>query len=191
MSDYDAIDYVPIIGDIYKYAKMGYKIGSWLGNLGDDYNDRIISNIACCLNKTTNSVSLYEINEHLEEAVNYMHELNGDNCKKYQLAFLLFLGARLFHILAIYECIIYSDDLDNLKKVKKTFSEAKKYCNKVRSVEKTFFTQNRSLIDEARGALDSKKEEIESSRKQWRKQYRCLYKRTYPIRWYLIMWIFV
>lgn len=191
MSDYDAIDYVPIIGDIYKYAKMGYKIGSWLGNLGDDYNDRIISNIAYCLNKTTNSVSLYEINEHLEEAVNYMHEFNGDNCKKYQLAFLLFLGARLFHILAIYECIIYSDDLDNLKKVKKTFSEAKKYCNKVRSVEKTFFTQNRSLIDEARGASDSKKEEIESSRKQWRKQYRCLYKRTYPIRWYLIMWIFV
>ena len=32
MSDYDAIDYVPIIGDIYRYAKIGYKIGSWLGN---------------------------------------------------------------------------------------------------------------------------------------------------------------
>ena len=25
MSDYDAIDYVPIIGDIYRYAKIGYK----------------------------------------------------------------------------------------------------------------------------------------------------------------------
>ena len=169
---------------------MGYKIGSWLSNLGDDYNDRIISNIADCLNETTNSNSLYEINDHLEEAVNYLHEFNANNCKKYQLALLLFLCARLYHIIGIYECIIYSDDLENLKKVRKTFSEAKKYCNKVGSIEKTIFTQNRSLIDEIRDASGIKKKEIKNSRKQWRKQYRSLYKSTYPIKWYLIMWIF-
>lgn len=190
MSDYDAIDYVPIIGDIYRYAKIGYKIGGWLGNLGNDYNDRIISNIADCLNKTTQSTTLHEINEHLEEAISYVHEFNGDNCKKYQLALMLFLGARLFHIIAIYECIIHSDDLDNLKKAKKTFSEAKEFCNKVWTIDKTLFTQNRSLIDEIREASNNKKEEIRSSKKQWRKQYRCLYKKTHPIKWYFIMWIF-
>ena len=40
MSDYEVLDYIPLIGDIYRYGKLGYKIGSWIANNEDDYNDR-------------------------------------------------------------------------------------------------------------------------------------------------------
>ena len=48
MDNYSVLDYVPVIGDVYRYGKIGWKIGSWLANEDDSYNNRIQSNMIDC-----------------------------------------------------------------------------------------------------------------------------------------------
>lgn len=190
MNEYEIIDYIPVVGDIYRYGKLGYKIGSWLGNNSDDFNNRIILNMVDYIDKAANSNTAMEAFKNLVEASNIIDEFDFSNSKKYQLAMLYYLAARLYHVLAICQCIIYSEDLKQLKKVGKYFSEAKASCNKVWNVEKTIFTSKRELINQIRNAATEKKQEIAESKENWRKQYRRLYKKEKPVKWYLGMWIF-
>lgn len=189
-NDYGVLDYIPVIGDIYRYGKLGYKIGSWLANNVDDYNNRVICEMVEIINQAANSNNALEALAYLHKAIEKLHEFDSDNCKKYQIALLYYLGARIYHVLALCECIIHRDELKELKQVSSTFSGAKKFCRKVWSVDKTLLTKNRSMIDQIRSAADEKKKEISDSRKKWRKQYRHLYKITYPVRWYMGMWMF-
>lgn len=190
MSDYGVLDYIPVIGDIYRYGKLGYKIGSWIANNEDDYNNRILGKMVENINQAANSSDVDNVLVYINKAIENIHEFDKDNCKKYQVTLLYYLGARIFHVLALCECIIHSDEIKKLRKVSSTFSEAKKFCKKVWSVDKTLFTTNQSMIDQIRTAADEKKKEINGSKKMWRKQYRRLYKETYPVKWYLGMWIF-
>ncbi len=190
MSDYGVLDYIPVIGDIYRYGKLGWNIGSWLANDGDSYNNRVLSSMVDSINQAANSDDAIEALGHVNDAIELIHQIDTDSCKKYQVAIFFYLGARIFHILALCECIIHSDNLKELKSVGKTFSEAKRFCNKVWEVDKTIFTSNRSMIDQIRTSANEKKEEISESRKKWRKQYRHLYKQEKPVKWYLGMWIF-
>lgn len=190
MSDYDLLDYIPVIGDLYRYGKLGYNIGAWLANDSDSYNNRLLSNMTDSINAAANSDDAMTALGHVSEAVDYIHQFDTNNCKKYQLAMLYFLGARIFHLHALCACMIYSGDLKELKNVGHTFSDASNYCSKVWSVDKTIFTSNRSLIDQIRAASDEKKKEISESRSKWRMQYRHLYKQKHPVKWYLGMWMF-
>lgn len=193
MSDdnYGVLDYIPVIGDIYRYGKLGYKIGSWLAKYSDDdHNNRIICEMVEIINQAANSDDAFNAIGYLHTATEKLQEFDTDNCKKYQLALLYYLGARIYHVLALCECIIHRNELKELKQVSSTFSGAKKFCKKVWSVDKTLFTDNRSMIDQIRIASDEKKKEINESKRMWRKQYRHLYKITHPVRWYLGMWIF-
>ena len=190
MSDYEVLDYIPVIGDIYRYGKLGYNIGSWIANNEDDYNNRILGEIVENINQAANSNNAMEALDNINNAIEKIHEFDTDNCKKYQVALFYYLGARIYHVLALCECIIHSDELKELKQVSSTFSGAKKFCKKVWSVDKTLLTKNRSLIDQIRSAADKKKKEINESKRRWKKQYRHLYKVTYPVRWYMGMWMF-
>lgn len=191
MNDYDVVDYIPVIGDIYRYGKLGYKIGSWIAKDEDSYNNRILSQMVDCINYIGTSDEIFEIYNKSIEAANLFHNFDFDKCKKYQATFALYLVARIFHVWGLCECIMYSHNLKELQKVKKNFIEARNYCSKVREIEKTIFTSKRELIDEVRVMADEKKTEIKESLSMWRKQYRTLYKTTHPIRWYLGMWIFI
>ena len=190
MSDYAVMEYVPVLGDIYRYGKLGYKIGSWFSNDSDDYNNRILCNISDYINQATAAESISEVYDCLTQAADCIHDFDGNKSKKYQLALLCFLGARLFHMYALSECILCCNDLKALKKVSKNFTEAKGYCNKVWNIDKTLFTSKRDFIDQIRNATDDKKKEIKESKSKYRKQYRALYKKEKPVKWYLGMWIF-
>ena len=189
MSDYDVLDYIPLVGDIYRYGKLGYNIGSWLANDGDSYNNSVLSNMVDYINQAANSGDVMEALENINEAIEQIHRIDVESCKKYQLTLFFYLGARIYHLLAICECIIHADDLKKLKSIGNTFSDAKSFCNKVWSIDKTLFTSNRSMIDQIRVASNEKKEEISATRRRWRKQYRHLYKKEKPVKWYLGMWI--
>lgn len=184
------MDYIPVIGDVYRYGKLGYKIGSWIANDEDSYNNRILTNMLDCINRTVNYDDINDIYENTIEAANLFKELDLDNSKKYQNAFALYLAARIFHIWGLCECIIYSQDLKQLKQVKDNYVRAKSCCSKIWEIEKTLFTSKTSIIDQVREMADEKKKEINESYKNWRKQYRCLYKSVHPVKWYLGMWLF-
>lgn len=190
MDNYSVLDYVPVIGDVYRYGKIGWKIGSWLANEDDSYNNRIQSNMIDCINRAANSDSVLEALNSVVEALRLVEEMDISNAKKYQLALTFYLAARACHVYALCLCIIDSDNLKVLKKAGKAFSDAKGFCNKVWEVDKTLLTSKRELIDQVREAANSKKTEISESRSNWRKQYRALYKKENPWKWYLGMWIF-
>lgn len=190
MDNYSVLDYVPVIGDVYRYGKIGWKIGSWLANEDDSYNNRILSNMIDCINRAANSDSGVEALNSVVEALRLVEEMDISNAKKYQLALTFYLAARACHVYALCLCIIDSDNLKELKKAGKAFSDAKGFCNKVWEVDKTLLTSKRELIDQIREAANSKKTEISESRSNWRKQYRALYKKENPWKWYLCMWIF-
>lgn len=187
----EVLEYVPVIGDIYRYGKLGYKIGSWFANDETDYNDRVLSDMVKCINKAANSGDEIEALNYINAAVQIIKELDTGNCKKYQIALLYYLAARVFHIFALCECIIHKDNLKDLKQVSTTFSQAKGYCGEVWEIKKTLFTTNRELIDQIRQMAGEKHIEINESIEKYRKQYRFLYKKTHPIKWYLGMWMFV
>lgn len=190
MSDYNALDYVPVIGDIYRYAKLGYKIGSWIAGGDDSPNNQALSKMAYYLNKVADSQNALDAMNCVNNAMDAGMSLNPETAKKYQAAILLYLSARVYHLFALIECILHEDDLKELKKVSSDFSRAQDYCKQARGVEKTLLTENRSVIDEIRTMSKEKEKEIGESRRKWRKQYRCLYKKTHPYKWYLGMWIF-
>lgn len=190
MSDYEVLDYIPVIGDIYRYGKLGYNIGSWIANNGCDYNNRVLNEMLDNINQAANSDNAIEAIDYINEAVRKIQQFDTENCKKYQVSLFLYLAAKIFHVLAICECIIYKDDLKRLKQTSSTFLEAKKYCRKVWNVDKTLLTEKRSIIDQLRLMSDGEKAEITKSKRKYRKQYRHLYKETYPIKWYMGMWIF-
>lgn len=96
MNEYEIIDYIPVVGDIYRYGKLGYKIGSWLGNNSDDFNNRIILNMVDYIDKAANSNTAMEAFKNLVEASNIIDEFDFSNSKKYQLAMLYYLAARLY-----------------------------------------------------------------------------------------------
>ena len=95
MNDYDVVDYIPVIGDIYRYGKLGYKIGSWIAKDEDSYNNRILSQIVDCINYIGTSDEIIEIYNKSIEAANLFHNFDFDNCKKYQATFALYLVARI------------------------------------------------------------------------------------------------
>lgn len=191
MDETVVLEYIPVIGDIYRYAKLGYTVGSWVANADNDYNDRVLSDMIVSINNASDSSDEFEAINYINEAVEAIHSFKTDNCKKYQLALLLYLSARVFHILALCGCMINKYDLKGLKEVKSTFDQAHNFCTKVWNVDKTIFTANRSMIDEIRKMAAQKTHEIIDSKKQWRKQYRFLYKQIHPIKWYMGMWMFV
>lgn len=191
MDETVVLEYIPVIGDIYRYAKLGYKVGSWISNADNDYDDSVLNNMIESINKASNSSDEFEAINYINEAIETMRSFNTENCKKYQLALLLYLGARAFHIIALCDCMINKYNLKELKEVKFTFDIAHNLCCKVWNVDKTIFTINRSMIDEIRKMADEKMCEIRDSRKKWRKQYRFLYKTIHPVKWYMGMWMFV
>lgn len=188
MSDYSVIDYVPVIGDVYRYVKLGYNIGSWLANDGDAYNNSVLSDMVNYTNQAANSSNILEAYDYINKACDQINRINTDSCKKYQVALFFYLAARIEHIHALCQCYVYQDDLKELKSVGETFSQAKKYCNMVWKVEKTMFTSNRSTIDEIRKATTEKKKEIRESRRKWAKQLTELDKQLNPWK-YRLMWI--
>lgn len=143
------------------------------------------------INYVGTSDDIYKIYQKAIEGAILFQEIDHGNCKKYQAAFALYLAARILHIWGLCECIIYSDDLKELKKAKGHFIDAKKYCSKVREIEKTIFTSKRNLIDQIREMAIDKKAEVKESMAKWKKQYRLLYKRKHPVKWYLGMWLFI
>lgn len=189
MADYDTLDYIPVIGDIYRYGKLGWKIGSWLSNDSDNYNNGILSQMAGHINNAAHADNVIEAMDEIILAAQKVDDIDN-NCKKYQAAIAYYLAARAWHIIALCECITHANDLRELKKVGTSFATAKKGCNKVWTIDKTILTTNREIIDQVRQMADEKKKEISDSRKKWRKQYRCLYKSLHPAKWYLGMWLF-
>ena len=190
MSDYNALDYIPVIGDIYRYAKLGYKIGSWIASGDDGPNNQTLSRMAYYLNKVAESQNVLEAMNCVCTAIDTAKSFDMENVKKYQGALFFYLAARVEHVIALCKCNIYENDLDKLKEVSSTFTQAHKYCKQVWSIDKTWLTENRSVIDEIRTMSKEKEKEIGESRRKWRKQYRCLYKKIHPYKWYLGMWIF-
>lgn len=188
--DYGVLDYVPVIGDIYRYGKLGWKIGSWLGEAGSSYNLSILSEMKDKIELANNTSDILEFVDYITEAVSCVNRFDFDKAKKFQVAILCYLMARACHCNALCNCYVYSDNLDLLKKCETNFQEATDWCNRVWEIDKTLLTEKRSIIDEVRNSANSKKEEINQSRSKWRKQYRSLYKKIHPWKWYLGMWIF-
>lgn len=79
MDNYSVLDYVPVIGDVYRYGKIGWKIGSWLANEDDSYNNRIQSNMIDCINRAANSDSVLEALNSVVEALRLVEEMDISN----------------------------------------------------------------------------------------------------------------
>lgn len=188
--DYGVLDYVPVIGDIYRYGKLGWKIGSWLSDADSSYNLSILSETKEKIDQANNTSDIIEYYKCINEAVLCASRFDTKNAKKFQWAILCYLLARAYHCYALCSCYVYSNNLESLKQCEEQFQEAIKWCNNVWEIDKTLFTEKRSIIDEVRKNANSKKEEINQSISNWRKQYRTLYKKVHPWKWYLGMWIF-
>ena len=192
MADYgEVMEYIPLIGDIYRYGKLGFNIMSWLCDDDvDAHNYDVVRRIGDTINRALDSKYADDVVKIIDQGMEIVNEFDSDKAKKYQRAVLLYLVARMLHIHALAECIILQNDLEGLKQVSSTFALAKKACIEADRIPKTYFTAKRSLIDQIRTMCKEKRHEISASKSQWRKQYRCLYKKTYPVRWYLGMWLF-
>ena len=92
MSDYDVLDYIPVVGDIYRYGKLGYNIGSWLANDGDSYNNSVLSNMVDYINQAANSGDVMEALENINEAIEQIHRIDVESCKKYQVTLFFYLS---------------------------------------------------------------------------------------------------
>lgn len=187
----ELLEYVPLVGDIYRASRLGYKMGSWLGNDRANYNTSILMQMIDLINRAGDSSNVMDAYDYLTQFYESFNTFDSNNFKKYQAALVCFLFARATHITALCECVIDSDDLNELKKVRHRFNEAIHYCKEVWTIEKTLFTEKKDVIDKVRQISDDKKKEIKKSKKNWKKQYRRLYKKTHPWKWYLGMWIFV
>lgn len=190
MEEYSVLDYVPVIGDIYRYGKLGWKIGTWLGEQDSSYNHSVLSDMKDNIEKANNSSDVLVFQDYIIEAISCVQRFDFENAKKFHVAILCYLMARAYHCIALCNCYVYSDDLKSLKTCGKDFQNAIDFCEKVGEIDKTLFTEKRSIIDEVRNNANSKKEEISQSRSKWRKQYRALYKKQKPWKWRLGMWIF-
>lgn len=173
-------DYVPYIGDFYKYGKIAYKISSYL--LQNNEQDKVLSQLYYCVKEAWEADTLEESHNRLKEAGNIADAFDGE--KKYQLAMYGYLLAKALHLLAICQWA-ENEDKNNIKE---TFANAIEACTKVSEIEKTLLTSNRDLIDQIRELTASEKKAIKHTRKLWRKQLRAIDRIKNPWK-YRLMWI--
>lgn len=76
MADYDTLDYIPVIGDIYRYGKLGWKIGSWLSNDSDNYNNGILSQMAGHINNAANADNVIEAMDEITLAAQKVDDID-------------------------------------------------------------------------------------------------------------------
>lgn len=66
------LEYIPVIGDIYRYGKLGYKIGGWLSN--NSATDELLSRMASVIQSACNADNIYESYQHLSDFSDLMDQ---------------------------------------------------------------------------------------------------------------------
>lgn len=175
------LEYIPVIGDIYRYGKLGYKIGGWLSN--NSATDELLSRMASVIQSACNAGTIYESYQYLSDFNNLIDQYDGG--LKYQNALFIFLTAKATHLLALCEWANNASDLEDLKKVDEIFKYANTVCSNISEINMTWLTENRDMIKEIRSLVAEEKKNIRDSKRKWRKHCRTLYRIEHPWKFWL------
>ncbi|MCM1220674.1 MAG: hypothetical protein NC548_39915 [Lachnospiraceae bacterium] len=175
------LEYIPVIGDIYRYGKLGYKIGGWLSN--NSATDELLSRMASVIQSACNAGTIDESYQYLSNFNNLINQYNGG--LKYQNALFIFLTAKATHLLALCEWANNASDLEGLKKVDKIFKFANTVCSNISEINMTLLTTNRDMIKEIRSLVAEEKKNIRDSEMKWRKHCSKLYRIEHPWKFWL------
>lgn len=143
----DIMDIIPILGDYYRAGKLAYRLGNWIGQ--NNATDRLLQGMAEAFERSIDA----ENGETTLEALKELHDIGEQYAggKKYQDALFYSLLAGELYLTASYFWRACKEEGDaSIYYTRKFYQLANTACLKVRAINKTIFTENRSTIDEAR-----------------------------------------
>lgn len=178
------VDYIPVIGDIYRYGRLVYKIGTFIA--GNDPTDVLLGKMIDNINRAANAETLEEAEFEISKFSDLVeHYTDG---KKYQNAIMCYLFARGLHIMALCKWARHSDSLDIKYDINELFNKALTTCATVPKIEKTMFTSNKAIIDAIRELTIEEEKAIKNSRRNWKHHCRKLDMQMHPWK-YRLLWI--
>lgn len=175
-------DYIPIVGDLYRAGKMGWKVGSFLGDYWYGDNQTLTKGVEH-LNNAIDSDNPSITKVEAEKAVTLFNQSESD--KKYQLAFIYYLRSHCYYLIAISNIAIGNDD------IKKNFNNAISDLNSVCEIETTLLTTKKDTILELQAEAKSLILEIKDVKDKWLKYDKEQHPWKYRLRWIIPMILFV
>lgn len=170
----EILEYIPLVGDIYRAGRLGYKAGSYIGELWYGSADDKISKAQDALD---NALSLSGTQRFigLSHAYSLFSECECD--KKYKYAIVLYGGA-VCQYLAAAETV-KMDGMNPLKYLHR----AKQNCHKVKNIEISLLTAKRKTIKEIQEHTETIIPYIKSAYSQYSESIKGIYPWRYFFRW--------
>lgn len=176
------LDYIPIVGDLYRAGKMGWKVGSLLGDYWYGDNQTLTKGVEH-LNNAIDSDNPLITKAEAEKAITLFNQSECD--KKYQLALICYLRSHCYYLIAISNIVIGNND------VKKNFNNAISDLNSVCEVEATLLTTKKDTILELQEEAKSHILEIKDVKDNWIKLDKEKHPWKYRLRWIILVIILV
>ena len=162
----DFLDFVPVIGDCYRAGKIGYKIGEWIGK--NNAIDALLNSMADAFCRCSEA----EDGETALDALKELHDIGKQfpgGKKKYQDAIYYSLLVGELYLSASFHWRAAKEESDaSIYDTEGLYQLAKKACSMVRSINKTWFTNKRAAIDDARDFTNKMEELIEEDLKLYK-----------------------
>lgn len=174
-------NYLPVIGDIYRGFRIGYKISEWVSSDSSNPNDNIIEHLIKYEDDIVEAKDAESIISAFSNADNLVKQFDSENCKKYQGAMFCFLLAKLDYLRALLRMGVYNDDFKELYSCGKSFDESIEILKKVQDIEITLFTEEKQLVRTIREGANKLQKRIEQSITEWEQQ--C--KEHFPWRYFV------
>lgn len=170
----EIFEYVPIVSDIFRSIKYGYKIGSFIGELWYGEANDDISNAYEELDK---AIQLSGVSRYTALADVYT-KLSNCNCdKKFKIALVLY-GSVICQFLAGAEAVKFEDD-NPLKYLRR----CKKHASALYNLETSFMTAKKETIRELQRHTLNIVPIIDSSYKKYVISIKSIYPWRYFFRW--------
>lgn len=176
------LDYIPIVGDLYRAGKMGWKVGSLLGDYWYGDNQTLTKGVEH-LNNAIDSDNPSITKVEAEKAITLFNQSESD--KKYQLAYIYYLRSLCYYLIAISNIVIGNND------VKKNFNNAISDLNSVCEIETTLLTTKKDTILQLQAEAKSHILEIKDVKDKWLRYYKEQHPWKYRLRWIIPIIIFI
>lgn len=182
--DNSVLDYIPVLGDIYRIGKLGYRISSLISS--NSATDELLSQMMDLISAASSSDSIEDAHSHLCNFADLASQYNGG--VKYQNVLFNYLSCKGIYLMAICHWSLFADNLKELKNTMEYFNASLSFAKDALNIETTWFTDNRNLVKEVQSIVSTDLLEITDAIKKYERHVKLLDKKLNPWK-YRLRWL--
>ena len=180
----EIIDYIPLIGDLYR----GWRIGNTIASLfsSNDDTDEILAQMIQMINAAVEEENIEKKINIVEQVFELAKRVNGQ--KKYQQAvmgYTLIMGGYIGAI-SYWQTNLWN--LDARKELDEYFNNILEGCTSITDISITWFTDNDELVRNVQERVDNLANQVRETKKEMHKHYWRVDKMLHPWK-YRLMWM--